>query len=66
MLRVKWKQQNGSYHLKLFSLPHNTKQLHPCPTSKANCMVIYSRLATCPVEMEPFKDDSFKEDTSLI
>ena len=28
---------------------------HPCPTSPASCVVIYSQLAACPVEMEPFK-----------
>ena len=42
--------------LVLLSAPHNAKQLHPCPTSLASCVVIYSRLAACPVEMEPFKD----------
>ena len=40
----------------IFSSTKHTKQLHPCPISPASHAVIYSRLAACPVEMEPFKD----------
>ena len=32
------------------------KQLNPFPTSPASHVVIYSLLAACPVEMEPFYD----------
>ena len=35
---------------------YHTKQLNPWPNSPASCVVVYSQLAACPVEMEPFKD----------
>ena len=43
---AKWHQ------LVLVLAPHNTKQLTPFPTSPASHVVIYSRLAACPEEME--------------
>ena len=31
-------------------------QLNPWPNSPASSVAIYSRLAACPVKIEPFKD----------
>ena len=40
-----------------FRSTYLTKQLNPWPNSPASHVVIYSWLSTCPVEIEPVKED---------
>ena len=41
----------------IFCSTYHTKQLNPWPSSPASHLVIYSWLPTCPVEIEPDKND---------
>ena len=41
----------------IFHSMYHTKQLNPWPSSPDSHVMIYSWLSTCPVEIEPVKED---------